>query len=242
MNRHRLATYSVRREILHDGDISTRIKKLIRDEVTALATSPEATSEKFDAMISEVFPLDEQTLDKLFDQPATKFAAALEKAAMTLYKEQEERFSEEVMRKVERDVYLQVMDNLWIRHLENMDHLREGIHWISVGQRDPLVEYRRQSQSIFEEMQNTLRHETLRSLFHARPVESTELAEPTETELTLAARKSVSNADEVVAAEHFEETDFTPLKKELAAKKIEEQKRKKNRKKERQNKKKAKRR
>lgn len=242
MNRHRLATYSVRREILHDGDISTRIKRLIREEVAALATSPEATSEKFDAMISEVFPLDEQTLDKLFDQPATKFAAALEKAAMTLYKEQEERFTEEVMRKVERDVYLQVMDNLWIRHLENMDHLREGIHWISVGQRDPLVEYRRQSQSIFEEMQNSLRHETLRSLFHARPVESTELAEPTETELTLAARKSVSNADEIVAVEHFEETDFTPLKKELAAKKIEEQKRKKNRKKERQNKKKAKRR
>lgn len=241
MNRHRLATYSVRREILHDGDISTRIKKLIREEVEALATSPEATSEKFDAMITEVFPLEESTLDKLFDQPANKFAKELEKAAIKLYEEQEERFTSEVMRKVERDVYLQVMDNLWIRHLENMDHLREGIHWISVGQRDPLVEYRRQSQSIFEEMQHTLRHETLRALFHARPVEASELDAPTETELTRAARKSVSNADEIIEVEHFEETDFTPLKKELATKKAEEQKRKKNRKKERQNKKKAKR-
>ncbi len=241
MNRHRQATYAIRREILHDADISTRIKKLIKDEVEALATSPEATSDKFDAMISEVFPLDEATLDKLFDQPANKFADELEKQAIALYETQEERFTPEVMRKVERDVYLQVMDNLWIRHLENMDHLREGIHWISVGQRDPLVEYRRQSQAIFEEMQHTLRHETLRALFHARPIESTELETPTETELTRAARQSVDNADTIVEAEKFEADDFTPLKKELAAKKLEEQKRKKNRKKERQNKKKAKR-
>ena len=46
------------------------------------------------------------------------------------------------MRKVERDVYLQILDNLWMQHLENMHHLREGITWMSVGQRDPLVEYR----------------------------------------------------------------------------------------------------
>ena len=241
MNRHRLATYSIRRDILHDADISVRIRKLIKEEIESLVTSPDATSDKFDTMISEVFPLEEATLDKLFDLPANKFASELEKAVVTLYEEQEKRFTTEVMRKVERDVYLQVMDNLWIRHLENMDHLREGIHWIGIGQRDPLVEYRRQSQRIFEEMQHTLRHETLRALFHARPVEADELDTPTETELTRAARQSVSNADEIVEAEHFEEDDFTPLKKELAAKKVEEQKRKKSRKKERQNKKKAKR-
>ena len=41
------------------------------------------------------------------------------------------------MRGLERDVYLQVLDVLWMQHLENMQHLREGIHWRSVGQRDP---------------------------------------------------------------------------------------------------------
>ena len=48
-----------------------------------------------------------------------------------------------------------------MEHLENMDHLREGIHWMSVGQRDPLVEYRRQSQILFDVFQNTLRHDII---------------------------------------------------------------------------------
>ena len=74
------------------------------------------------------------------------------------------------MRKVERDIYLQVLDNLWMQHLENMDHLREGIHWMSVGQHDPLVEYRRRGQLLFEDMQNSLRHDVLVHLFHAQPV------------------------------------------------------------------------
>jgi preprotein translocase subunit SecA len=95
-------------------------------------------------------------LDKLFDTEATKFESELVKAAESLYKIQEKLFGADNMRKVERDIYLQVLDNLWMQHLENMDHLREGIHWISVGQRDPLVEYRRQGQRLFEEFQATL--------------------------------------------------------------------------------------
>ena len=79
------------------------------------------------------------------------------------------------MRKVERDVYLQILDNLWMQHLENMDHLREGIHWMSVGQQDPLVEYRRQGQLLFDDMQSTLRHDIVRALFHAEPVDMNNL-------------------------------------------------------------------
>ena len=117
------------------------------------------------------------------------------------------------MRKVERDIYLQVLDNLWMQHLENMDHLREGIGWISVGQRDPLVEYRRRGQLIFEQMQHDLRHEVVRAIFHAEPLEMSELDEPVETELTLAARQSISNAGEVLEGEaEFDEGDFSGVK------------------------------
>ncbi len=115
-----------------------------------------------------------------------------------------------------------------------MDHLREGIHWISVGQRDPLVEYRRQGQHIFEEMQGTLRHDVLRAIFHAQPIDEDELDEPIETELTRAARGSVANADKVIDAEEFHEVDFVPKKIAQATKNLENQKRKKLRKAERQ--------
>jgi preprotein translocase subunit SecA len=68
------------------------------------------------------------------------------------------------MRKIEREVYLQVLDGLWMQHLENMQHLREGIHWRSVGQRDPLVEYRTESQKLFDGLQKNLREIVLSRL------------------------------------------------------------------------------
>ncbi len=242
MNRHRKATYIMRREILNQAEISGRIKDFIKGETKVLAESPLSTTDKYEAMITEVFPFDDKVLDTLFDTPADKLGDELEKAALELYKEREKEFTPEVLRKVERDVYLQILDNLWMQHLENMDHLREGIHWISVGQKDPLVEYRRQSQRIFEEMQLTLRHEILRALFHAQPVREDELQKPAETELTRAARRSVDNASVITKADHFEEDDFVPAKAEHEAHKAQEAKRKKARKAERQNKKKAKRR
>lgn len=239
MNRHRRAIYSMRREVLKAEDISPRIKKLITEEVHWLSLHPESTSENYEAILSETFPFNDKTLDKLFDAPADKFEPELEKAAKAHYAQQEKDFTSEVMRKVERDVFLQVLDNLWMQHLENMDHLREGIHWISVGQRDPLVEYRRQGQRIFDEMQGALRHEIVRTLAHAQPVDATAaLSQAIDTELTRAARTSVDNASRITTAETFEEADFTPATSEQAKQAKLHSARKKARKAERQRKKK----
>ncbi|HTE21700.1 MAG TPA: preprotein translocase subunit SecA [Candidatus Limnocylindria bacterium] len=237
MNRHRKATYIMRREILMQAEIKKRIKLFIEEEAKALASSPQLLSEDFETIVSEVFPFDDSTLDRLFDTESDKFGAVLLQEAMELYQGRETAFTPEVMRKVERDIYLQILDNLWMEHLESMDHLREGIHWISVGQRDPLVEYRRQSQRMFEEMQLVLRHDVVRTLFHAQPVD---LDAAVETELTRAARKSVDNADKIVEGEEFQEADFIPQKSEAAEKKQVTDKRKKARKAERQRKQKAK--
>lgn len=239
MNRHRKATYAMRREMLMQADIRKRIKAFIDEEVKVLANSPLLLTDKFESVVTHVFPLDEPTLDRLFDAEATKFGEVLHKEVNDLYESRESAFGEEIMRKVERDIYLQVLDNLWMQHLESMDHMREGIHWLSVGQRDPLVEYRRQAQHLFEEMQNTLRHDVVRAVFSAEPVD---VDEPTETELTRAARKSVSNADKIIEAEEFHETDFVPQNVEKAAAKQAHTKIKKARKAERNRKKAGKRR
>lgn len=240
MNRHRKAVYAMRREILKQQDISKRIKLFVEDEVRALVRSPLSTTDEYEDLIREVFPFDEQTLDRLFDTEADKFEQVLLIEARELYAGRETAFTTEIMRKVERDVYLQILDNLWMQHLENMDHLREGIHWMSVGQQDPLVEYRRQGQLLFDEMQQVLRHDIVRALFHAEPVDLNQLEQPAETELTRAARQSVDNVNRIIEAEdEYEETDFKPAKVEQEAKKQTEQKRKKARKAERQRKTKA---
>jgi len=243
MNRHRKAVYAMRREILRAQDISKRIKLLIEDEAHSLATSPLVTSDQFEDMVREVFPLSETTLDKLFDSDATKFEAVLKDETAKLYKERTTAFTEEIMRKVERDIYLQVLDNLWMQHLENMDHLREGIHWMSVGQQDPLVEYRRRGQLLFDDMQQTLRHDVLLHLFHAQPVSAEELQRATETDLTRAARGSVDNASQITTAEtEFEAADFADKKAAQSDKKKQSTTRKKARKSERKRKSQARRR
>jgi preprotein translocase subunit SecA len=237
MNRHRRAIYAMRREVLRADDISARIKKMISEEVEWLTNHPESTSDMYEAILTESFPFDDKTLDKLFDSPADKFQSELDKAAHRLYKDQEKLFEPENMRKVERDVFLQVLDNLWMQHLENMDHLREGIHWIAVGQRDPLVEYRRQGGMIFDAMQENLRHEIIRAISHAQPVDQS-LSQAVDTELTRAARGSVENADQITKAEQYEESDFKSEFKEQEEEARAHAKRKKARKAERQRKKK----
>jgi preprotein translocase subunit SecA len=235
MNRHRKATYAMRREVLTASDISKRINIFIEEEAKALAASPQLTTDEFESILHEVFPFDDATLDRLFDTEANKFGEVLLKEAKDFYAAREGAFTAAVLRKVERDVYLQVLDNLWMQHLENMDHLREGIHWMSVGQRDPLVEYRRQGQLLFEDMQASLRHDIVRALLHAEPVSQQELERPVETELTKAARQSVANADRIVEnEEEFTEADFVPKKVEAVVHKQTDQKRKKAHKAERQ--------
>jgi len=146
-------------------------------------------------------------------------------------------FTPDIMRKIERDIYLQVLDSLWMQHLENMDHLKEGIHWMSVGQQDPLVEYRRRGQLLFDELQNNLRHEVVRMLYHAMPIEAAEAEQLAETELTRAARNSVENANEITTAEtEFEEADFARSADSTDEKKKTTDKRKKARKTERKRK------
>ena len=211
MNRHRKATYAMRREILNQPDISKRIKMYIEEEARILAASPQITSDDFQDVVQTVFPFDDAVLDRLFDSTTDTFGKVLVAEAKELYEARTAAFGKEVMSKVERDVYLQILDNLWMQHLENMSHLKEGIHWISVGQRDPLVEYRRQGQILFESMQGILRQEVTQSLFNAEPVSESELRRPVETELTRAARGSVDNADRIIEAEEFREDDFVTV-------------------------------
>jgi preprotein translocase subunit SecA len=219
MNRHRKATYAMRKEILKAEDISKRIKAYIQEEISLLADSPLRATEDFEPAVKELLPLDEAALDRVFAKSVDTVKPVLLEEAKELYKGREQAFGEEIMRKVERDVYLQILDNLWMQHLENMDHLREGIGWMSVGQRDPLVEYRRRGQIIFEDMQHALRHEVVRAMFHAEPVDMSQLEQPVETELTLAARGSIDNAAQIMKEDtQFDEADFTEEKKQSQVK------------------------
>jgi preprotein translocase subunit SecA len=235
MNRHRRAIYAMRREILLQPDISKRVKSYIEQEIKDISESPDLMTNNFESLVKGVFPLEQRILDELFDSPMQDFEINLQKIVNKEYKDKEKQFTPEIMRKVEREVYLQILDDLWMQHLENMDHLREGIHWMSVGQRDPLVEYRRQGQALFDSFQLTLRNNIVHGIFSAQPVNDTNiLDEPFESNLTRAARQSVDNASRIIDAEEFQETDFKTKQNSQSTKKNSKNSIKKQRKAERQ--------
>ena len=191
MNRHRKATYSLRREILQKDDISELINEAISDEIDMLQASPEPDAEKTVNGFAEVFPIDKAQVKKLKNLPVEELDKKLTDTAKKLYKKRADEFGEEIMKRMEREVYLSILDDLWMQHLENMQHLREGIGLRSVGQRDPLVEYRREGQVFFENMMAELRTNVLRLLFRLVPrIEQPSENEEVETELTKAAENA----------------------------------------------------
>ena len=173
INRHRKVVYMMRRKILEGDDIYPEIKRLMRDETKMLTEFSSRVNKKFDEEFKAVFDFDEDLIHGigLMRKEKDREKRAMEAVEET-YKAKEEEFGAETMRKIEREVYLKVLDTLWMQHLENMQHLREGIHWRSVGQRDPLVEYRSESQKLFDGLQRNLREEVLKILLSITPTEA----------------------------------------------------------------------
>lgn len=245
INRHRRVVYTMRRKILEGSDIKPEIERLIREKVLELTYAPTKNNPKFAQEFEEVFPLTTKKIEALGEIKKDKIRVKdAQEAVDKLYASKEKDLTTEILRKVEREVYLQVLDTLWMQHLENMQHLREGIHWRSVGQRDPLVEYRAESQKLFESLQATLRDEVLRAVMHVRPSDIVvQQEEDHDTELTRMAESAVERGvNEVTGGEENRDADFKVKKGKTVAdvnkhkndvrkkKKTQRQNRKKNRK------------
>ncbi len=215
VNRHRRVVYTIRRKILEGEDIKIEIERLIEGKVRELTYLPAKNNTKFNEEFEVVFPLEAETINKIgaIKNDKARFELAL-KEVQKFYKTKEDELESEVLRKVEREVYLQVLDTLWMQHLENMQHLRDGIHWRSVGQRDPLVEYRSESQKLFESLQGTLRDEVLRVVTHVTPRDTYARSEEDhQTELTRLAESSVEKGvNEITSGESNRDDDFNVKK------------------------------
>lgn len=217
INRHRKVVYTVRRKILDGDNIKPEIQRLLRTAVESLTEVPAKQNPKFAEEFGAIFPLDKDEIKKIGaekrDRVRTKMALD---AAKKLYQDKEDELGSELLRGIEREVYLQVLDTLWMQHLENMQHLREGIHWRSVGQRDPLVEYRAESQKLFDSLQANLRAEVLHAIYQVRKTDAiTREATDNEhdTELTRLAETSVERGvNEITSGEANRDHDFTKTK------------------------------
>ena len=247
INRHRRVVYVMRRKILEGDNIKPEIERLLRAKVGELTALPIKNNPKFVEEFVATFPVDEGKLSKIGKEKKDKlrYEKAL-KLAEEAYAAKESEISADDLRGVEREVYMAVLDTLWMQHLENMQHLREGIHWRSVGQRDPLVEYRSESQKLFESLQANLRNEVLATIFNIHKADAVvrqSQDDEYDTELTRLAENAVERGvNEIGSGEENRDDDFSVKKGKTSAesnraknqarkkKKAQRQNRKKNRK------------
>ena len=189
MNKQRESVYTLRREILEGkvhvaedeltdtrGYMLTLAEDLVDDLVDRYA-GKELDPEEWDVdglarEVSRVFGLSEEQLDALgFDEKGSAaLADAIWERAKANYDEKEQMVGADLLRRVERDIMLQIVDTQWKDHLYSLDHLKEGIGLRGYGQRDPLVEYKKESFTLFQDMKARIEEEIVRYLFWLRPV------------------------------------------------------------------------
>ena len=243
INRHRRIVYLMRRRILEGANISDEINRLIKEAVADLTAESIRVNRNFIKEFQSVFDLDRDLIIEIgFKRKEEERAKLATLAVKEAYATKELEFGADVMRKIEREVYLKVLDALWMQHLENMQYLREGIHWRSIGQRDPLVEYRTESQKLFEGLQKNLREEVLKILLSITPQEAVATdtidGEEYDTELTKMAKSATNRGvNTIEAGEKNLDSEFTQKPTKSASLSEKRNKAKKQKKAKRQNKK-----
>src|SRR5580704_9873765 len=194
MNKQRENIYALRRQILEgqirfqteDGEgevLDTReylmsLAEDILDSIVDTYAAREADFEQWDLdalkrEIGRVFAIDTAALD-FSDRTADEIHDALWAKILGSYEEKEAVVGRDVLQRVARDIMLQIVDAQWKDHLYSLDHLKEGIGLRGYGQRDPLVEYKRESFDLFQAMKERVDEEIVRYLWWLRPVLSEE--------------------------------------------------------------------
>jgi len=175
MNRQRETIYAIRRSALEGKDQRDYVLGVAEDVARELVDTfcpreqhPDQWNvTQFLAEVNAQFGVDAKAAGA---DPGTmshdELADATVKAVTTRYEEKEKQFSADLMRWLERRIILDVVDSQWKDHLLSLDHLKEGIGLRGYGQKDPLVEFKKEAFVLFEDMMARIDNETIRYLFH----------------------------------------------------------------------------
>ncbi|HEY4495084.1 MAG TPA: preprotein translocase subunit SecA, partial [Candidatus Paceibacterota bacterium] len=158
MNQHRILVYKKRRDIL-SGALRDEIIKLIKNQVgniinfhTAESDGRQWDREEIFENLKTIFPIGDENKEFLMiNSDRQKIVDYYQNLAEEIYNLKEKEIGAETMRQIEKMIMLNILDNLWTNHLEDMEYLRDSVRLRAYGQRDPLVEYKNESQRLFKD-------------------------------------------------------------------------------------------
>jgi len=177
MNKQRETIYAIRRSALEGKDQRDYVLGIAEDVAreTVQTNCPREqhpgqwNTAQFLAEIHTQFGIDAKAAGA---DPTTlnhdELADATVEAIRKRYEEKEKQFSPDLLRWLERRIILDVVDTQWKDHLLSLDHLKEGIGLRGYGQKDPLVEFKKEAFVLFEDMMARIDNETIRYLFHVQ--------------------------------------------------------------------------
>ncbi len=194
-NDQREIIYAERRKVLNGDNMRNSILKMMKDTVencVNMVISDEQQPADWDLtelnqLLLPIIPLDLIQIGEDEVKSITKndLIQRLQDEAVQLYEAKEAEFPEkEAVRELERVLLLRVIDNKWMRHIDDMDQLRQGIGLQAYGQKNPLTEYKNMGFDMFDEMTTAISEDTIRALMHVRveqKVEREEVAKVTGT-------------------------------------------------------------
>jgi preprotein translocase subunit SecA len=177
INKHREVIYAERKKILGGADLKANIVSMVQDEIQNLVTryfsryryDSEEEQNNLSGLLedlSTIFPVPPQfRSDGLSELGEKQIIEKLTDYASGLYDQRERELGPDNMRIAERLVMLRVIDRLWMHHLTDMEHLRQGISLRSVGHEQPLVVYKREGHASFEALLASIQHDVARSIY-----------------------------------------------------------------------------
>ena len=178
LNKQRTVVYGLRRRILQGEEIQDEIQSRL-DQAADLVVAPYAVEanyaegwdlEKFYAEVKRAFALDYAIpADDLSRQTAAETAEQIAEAMKARYAEIEAAIGSEIMRDIERQVLLGVIDMAWREHLYAMDGLRDATRFRGYAQKDPLQEYKKEGFALFGGALERIAMETVQRLLHIDP-------------------------------------------------------------------------
>jgi len=184
MNKQREAVYRLRRQILEGVEGRNYILRVVDEIIESLihqyrpeeADTGDWDTDALEKEFRAYFGLTVADLGvdwETINRP--QLETVLSEGAAAHYKARAENFGEEELVRLEKFLLLDTVDRQWKDHLLALDHLREGIGLRAYGQRNPLVEYKRESFVLFEDMWERIEDHVVKFLFHAEPVEDMQL-------------------------------------------------------------------
>ena len=191
MNLQREVIYRQRTEVLEGKNLKEQIEGMIEEVISDSVNSHlsgevqdiEAEMKTLLQYLEEIcLPHGIITVEEIADLSNEQIKNKLTEVVMNIYKGKELEFGEEQLREIERVVLLRVVDQKWMAHIDNMDHLKQGMGLRAYKQQDPIQAYQMEGSAMFEEMIEGIKIETVKFLFHVRverPVEREKVAEET---------------------------------------------------------------